>query len=101
MLRPAHTPLTEPFKSGNQAGVKEFEKKLAVAKQIVLTAFKSSTDRSESRNTTAMGTEWHARIFVGGMKAGRAPNKPVGDTELREVFGRFGAIKNIKSGDKC
>eukprot|EP00291_Cryptomonas_curvata_P015131 CAMPEP_0172152232 /NCGR_PEP_ID=MMETSP1050-20130122/718_1 /TAXON_ID=233186 /ORGANISM="Cryptomonas curvata, Strain CCAP979/52" /LENGTH=135 /DNA_ID=CAMNT_0012820521 /DNA_START=292 /DNA_END=695 /DNA_ORIENTATION=+ len=47
-----------------------------------------------------MGGEWQARIFVGGMKAGRAPNKPVGDTELRDVFGRFGAIKNIKSGLK-
>ncbi len=48
-----------------------------------------------------MGSEWQARIFVGGMKAGRAATKPVGDAELREVFGRFGAIKNIKSGYKA
>ena len=42
--------------------------------------------------------DWPARIFVGGMKQGRPSSKPVGDTELREVFGRYGPIKSIKSG---
>jgi hypothetical protein len=42
--------------------------------------------------------EWEPRIFVAGAKTGRPPNRPVGDSELRQVFGRFGTITKIKTG---
>ena len=42
--------------------------------------------------------EWEARIFVAGAKTGRPPNRPVGEPELRQVFGRFGAITKIRTG---
>jgi RNA recognition motif-containing protein len=42
--------------------------------------------------------DWPARIFVGGMKQGRPSSMPIGEKELRDIFGRYGGIKNIKSG---